>query len=132
MGCFDRVLLTVDFDRTLTAPDGSIPQRNLEAIEYFMANGFDTFVCPWESSKNVASAIETVEKLGAFGLMETTWHHLPKMISELLHVNKLLHNSSDNSTNAVLKTETAALLRKLAPANNYEESGWARSQLEFI
>lgn len=39
MGCFDKVLLTVDFDRTLTAPDGSIPQRNLEAIEYFMANG---------------------------------------------------------------------------------------------
>lgn len=102
------------------------------STEYFMANGFDTFVCPWESSKNVASAIETVEKLGAFGLMETTWHHLPKMISELLHVNKLLHNSSDNSTNAVLKTETAALLRKLLPANNYEESGWARSQLEFI
>lgn len=39
MGCFDKVLLTVDFDRTLTAPDSSIPQRNLEAIEYFMANG---------------------------------------------------------------------------------------------
>lgn len=36
---FKDVLLTVDYDRTLTAPDGSIPQRNLEAIEYFMANG---------------------------------------------------------------------------------------------
>ena len=36
---FSDVLLTVDFDRTLTAPDPTIPQRNLEAIEYFMANG---------------------------------------------------------------------------------------------
>lgn len=36
---FSDVLLTVDFDRTLTAPDSKIPQRNLEAIEYFMANG---------------------------------------------------------------------------------------------
>ena len=36
---FSNVLLTVDFDRTLTAPDSSIPRRNLEAIEYFMANG---------------------------------------------------------------------------------------------
>ena len=36
---FSDFLLTVDFDRTLTAPDGSIPQRNIEAIEYFMANG---------------------------------------------------------------------------------------------
>jgi HAD superfamily hydrolase (TIGR01484 family) len=32
-------LLTVDFDRTLTAPDSTIPQRNIEAIEYFMAHG---------------------------------------------------------------------------------------------
>ena len=36
---FDDVLLTVDFDRTLTAPDSTIPQRTLEAIEYFMKNG---------------------------------------------------------------------------------------------
>lgn len=36
---FDDFLLTVDFDRTLTGPDSVIPQRNLEAIEYFMENG---------------------------------------------------------------------------------------------
>ena len=36
---FSDILLTVDFDRTLTGPDGTIPRRNLEAIEYFMANG---------------------------------------------------------------------------------------------
>ena len=36
---FSDFLLTVDFDRTLTGPDSTIPQRNLEAIEYFMANG---------------------------------------------------------------------------------------------
>ncbi len=36
---FSDILITVDFDRTLTAVDGSIPQRNVEAIRYFMANG---------------------------------------------------------------------------------------------
>ena len=36
---FSDVLLTVDFDRTLTAPDSTIPQRNLDAIHYFMDNG---------------------------------------------------------------------------------------------
>ena len=36
---YTGVLLTVDFDRTLTAPDSTIPQSNLDAIEYFMANG---------------------------------------------------------------------------------------------
>jgi len=36
---FSDILLTVDYDRTLTAPDSSIPQRNLEAIRYFMEKG---------------------------------------------------------------------------------------------
>ena len=39
MGRFSDVLLTVDFDRTLTAEDSSIPERNLEAIRYFIAEG---------------------------------------------------------------------------------------------
>jgi len=36
---FSDILLTVDYDRTLTAPDSSIPERNLEAIRHFIANG---------------------------------------------------------------------------------------------
>lgn len=39
MGIFSDVLLTVDFDRTLTGPDSVIPPRNLEAIRYFIENG---------------------------------------------------------------------------------------------
>lgn len=39
MARFSDILLTVDYDRTLTAPDSTIPQRNLEAIRYFMKNG---------------------------------------------------------------------------------------------
>lgn len=39
MANFSDVLITCDYDRTLTAPDGSIPERNLEAIRYFTENG---------------------------------------------------------------------------------------------
>ena len=39
MGIFSDVLLTVDFDRTMTGPDSVVPQRNLEAIRYFIENG---------------------------------------------------------------------------------------------
>lgn len=39
MGIFSDVLLTADFDRTLTGPDSKIPLRNLEAIRYFIENG---------------------------------------------------------------------------------------------
>lgn len=39
MPLFHDILLTVDFDRTLTATDSTIPQRNLEAIRWFMDHG---------------------------------------------------------------------------------------------
>jgi len=39
MGLFSDILLTVDYDRTLTAPDSTIPARNFEAIHYFIDNG---------------------------------------------------------------------------------------------
>ena len=36
---YSDILLTVDFDRTLTGRDSTIPQRNLDAIRYFMEKG---------------------------------------------------------------------------------------------
>ncbi len=36
---FSDILITSDFDHTLTARDSSVPKRNIEAIEYFMAHG---------------------------------------------------------------------------------------------
>ncbi len=36
---FSDILFTADFDHTTSARDSSVPRRNLEAIEYFMANG---------------------------------------------------------------------------------------------
>lgn len=39
MALFSDVLLTVDYDRTMTDKNGQVPQRNLEAIQYFMENG---------------------------------------------------------------------------------------------
>lgn len=39
MAKYCDVLISSDYDRTLTAPDSSIPDKNLEAIQYFIANG---------------------------------------------------------------------------------------------
>ena len=39
MALFSDILLTVDFDRTLTNCAGQIPRRNIEAIRFFMENG---------------------------------------------------------------------------------------------
>lgn len=39
MGRYSDFLLTADFDRTITAPDSTIPQRNLRAIREFIRQG---------------------------------------------------------------------------------------------
>lgn len=39
MGKYSDILLTADFDRTLTARNSTIPQRNLKAIRYFISQG---------------------------------------------------------------------------------------------
>lgn len=39
MAQYSDVLLTADYDRTLTAPDSTIPVRNLEAIRHFIVGG---------------------------------------------------------------------------------------------
>ena len=52
---FSDVLLTVDFDRTLTGMDGKIPERNIEAIHYFMKNG-GTFTINTGRSTNTMKA----------------------------------------------------------------------------
>jgi len=62
MCLFDKVLLTVDFDRTLTAPDSTIPQRNLEAIEYFMAEGGTFTVNTGRSTSTFAKYLETLPR----------------------------------------------------------------------
>lgn len=39
MGLFDGILLASDFDRTLTDTHSAIPQKNIDAIRYFMSEG---------------------------------------------------------------------------------------------
>lgn len=49
MSKFENILLASDFDRTLTNRNGVIPQANLDAIAYFMANGGAFTVCTGRS-----------------------------------------------------------------------------------
>ena len=57
---FSDVLLTVDFDRTMTGPDSKIPQRNLDAVAFFMANG-GTFTI--NTGRSVASFRKHLDKV---------------------------------------------------------------------
>ena len=57
---YDDVLLTVDYDRTLTAPDSTVPQRNIEAIRYFMEHGGRFTVNTGRSMNTFKAHLDTV------------------------------------------------------------------------
>ncbi len=66
---FSDILLTVDFDRTLTARDGSIPERNIEAIRYFIDNGGVFTVNTGRSYISFRQFLDTVPVNGALLLL---------------------------------------------------------------
>lgn len=59
MADFSDILITVDFDRTFSARDTSVPQRNLEAVRYFMDHGGTFTINTGRSAVNFAQQIKT-------------------------------------------------------------------------
>ena len=56
---YSDVLLTVDFDRTFSACDSTVPQRNLDAVRYFMDHGGTFTINTGRSAVNFAQQILT-------------------------------------------------------------------------
>lgn len=54
---FSDVLLTVDFDRTFSARDSTVPQRNLDAVHYFIEHGGTFTINTGRSAVNFAKHI---------------------------------------------------------------------------
>lgn len=55
---FSDVLLTVDFDRTFSACDSTVPQRNLDAVRYFTDNGGAFTINTGRSAVNFAKYLD--------------------------------------------------------------------------
>ncbi len=66
---FEDVLITADYDRTLTGPDGALPERNLEAIRYFMEQGGAFTVNTGRSPVTAQGVMEQVPVNAPFLLM---------------------------------------------------------------
>lgn len=69
MALFDDFLITSDYDLTITGPDGAIPQRNIDAIRYFMENGGAFTVNTGRSGVSARSVMEKVPVNAPFLLM---------------------------------------------------------------
>ena len=107
---FSDVLMTVDFDRTMTGPDSKIPQRNLDAVAFFMENG-GTFTV------NTGRSVSSFHK------------HLGKLP---VNAPVLMYNGSARWDNGVLSDlklldfdlwETVKTVRTLFPDMNLEIQG---------
>ena len=107
---FSDILLTVDFDRTMTGPDSKIPQRNLEAVDFFMKNG-GTFTI------NTGRSVSSFKK------------HLGKVP---VNAPILMYNGSARWEDGILTElklldmdlwETVQILRKEFPNMNLEIQG---------
>ena len=100
MAIFDDVLLTVDFDRTFSACDSTVPQRNLDAVEFFMAAGGTFTINTGRSAVNFAKHLEDTPVNAPFLLYNGSAAYYKGQLSQCVEIDvdvwemiDLLHSS---------------------------------------
>ncbi len=106
-----------------------IKKPEVPSAEYFISKGFDTVLCPWDGNNNVQALGIAAERIGAEGLMMTTWHHLPEML-RLLNIGAEYGWRGEDAPQQFSPTGTAALLRRVMPEiPTYEEAGFGKYEV---
>ena len=97
---------------------------------YFISKGFDTVICPWTDRGNIKSITEDVVKYGASGLIMTTWHQLPRFLSDAAFWANCAWTAGEKPEGTRF-AEAACLLRRLSDAEgSFEKSGWSVCEVE--
>ena len=99
MADFSDVLLTVDFDRTLTATDSTIPQRNIEAIEYFMAQGGTFTVNTGRSTNTFKNYLNTLPVNAPLLLMNGSARYQNGRLEKLVPIDLPLWETVETISN---------------------------------
>ncbi len=119
-------------DRRIIIADWQYDYRNdfNPTTEYFMNKGFDTIVCPWDDHENIRSLSANAKKLGAYGVLLTTWHHLPNFLNHAGFWANCVW-MKDTCVPGIPWTESACLLRRLYDAQgSFVKSGWKFCEVE--
>lgn len=120
----DRRILMADWNYAYR--DGYNPTTS-----YFIGKGFDTVICPWDNRENIRSISLDAAKYGAFGMIMTTWHHLPNFLNAASYWGNCAWSAGQNAFGAS-GSENAAFLRRLYNADGYfDRSGWSNCEVEF-
>ena len=98
---------------------------------YFKDTGFDIMGAPWLDRDNGAAHVQTAVEHGLFGVMDTTWHTLPRDAGSILTIARHMGAATAPwSRFSGRREELATLLRKLsAEPVTYEQAGWMKHQV---
>lgn len=109
-------------------------QAPVETCAVFTRAGFDCVICPWDQGMNEMTAcLTTAGEQALFGLMHTTWHTLSQGMPYVTMAALGCFEEVGSRRFNWLRTQTAALLRKVDPAEGvYEKAGWAKRQIGVI
>lgn len=94
-----------------------------------MEHGYNVLLCPWDDPKNIRNMCSAGKKLGADGVIFTTWNTLEDCLSLIPLAGSLMwapdEAQSRQSGGEVFRTESAAILRRLIPdMQGYDARGW--------
>ena len=120
-------------DRRIIIADWQYDYRNgfNPTTKYFTDKGFKTVVCPWDNMENLRSLSADAKKLGAYGVLYTTWHHLPAFLRQAAYWSNCTW-MADERVPGIADTEAACLLRRLYDTEGaFIPSGWRTCEVEF-
>ena len=97
---------------------------------YFLSKGFDTVVCPWDSAENIKTLSNDAKKLGACGMIFTTWHHLLSFLDNPAYWSDSAWSSNEQPTGVSFMESRAMLARLYDVEGNFENAGWSICSVE--
>ena len=118
-------------DRRIIMADWQYDYRNgfNKTTAVLMEKGFDTVVCPWDDLENIRSLASDANRLGAYGIILTTWDRLPNWLRNAPVAAGYAWNGGAEDS-GLSHTESACLIRRLYDAGGrYEESGWNMNEV---
>lgn len=107
-----------------------VTQGDLPTLAHFRTLGFETLACPWNTPANIRTLAKAAAANGS-GFLMTTWHHLPQSIPLFAWAANCAWSANQSALalpqcqGPLLRTATAACLRRLAPAaGDFHRAGW--------
>lgn len=92
----------------------------------FKENNFDVVCCPWDNTKNIKEAVNTITSRRLYGLIHTTWHTLFTGFREMIYAGCVSYGSHIDNLEHIYTSYAHSVARKALPScGQYENSGWS-------